>query len=307
MGQVGDSSAADFASGSVDPGAFLSPHDPPEVLLRPAEVAEFSGPDLPPGWFARRWTEGGRVFFQDGGLVLDGALVGSDALISGGRSLDFVASFAERPDQHIGFGVDYVNVPWCMFSTKWGRRLYARTNFTVVEDKKLPGSWLGSPHRFRIDWRFLYVDFEVDGRRLAHLLVPMPPAMRPLAGNARAGGPPLVLQRVRMSPYSRSGRFTSRVLDAGAAVTWTEASWVAQVGEGTELGFEWQTGATPAPDRSWSDWSRLSAQAPLGRSSRYARYRASLATTDDAATPVLSSVVLGYRSRDRSSGSTGSD
>lgn len=307
VGQVGDSSAADFTSGTVDPGAFVSRRDPPGVLLRPAEVAEFTGPDLPPGWFARRWAESGRVYFEDDGLVIDGALVGTDALIAGGRSLDFWASFAERPDQHVGFGVDYVHVPWCMFSTKWGRRLYARTNFTVVEDKKLPGDWLGSPHRFRIDWRFLYVDFEIDGQRLAHLLVPMPPAMRPLAGNARVGGPPLVLHQVRMSPYFPSGRFTSRVLDAGATVGWTEACWVAEMCDGTTLGLEWRTGDTAVPDGTWSGWSPLSAGAPLCRRSRYARYRASLATTDDAVTPVLSAVTLGYRSLERSSGSTGSD
>ena len=307
MGHVGDTSIADFGSGSTDGGAVVARTSPAEVVLTPAEAAEFVGPDLPPGWFAHRWADGGRVFFDAGRLVIDGALVGSEPLISGGRSLEFVATFAPRPDQHVGFGFDYVNVPWCMFSTKWGRRLYARTNFTLVEDKKLAGDWLGAPHRFRIDWRYLYVDFDIDGRRVAHLLVPMPPSMRPLAGSARLGGEPLVLEWMRMSPYAPAGRFTSRVLDAGSAVHWTEASWVADEPQGTSVSLEWRAGDTPRPERSWSRWSRMRPGAPLGRTSRYAQYRAGLATTDPATTPALRGVTLGYRSLDRSSGSTGSD
>lgn len=306
MGHVGDSSAADFRSGLSDDGAFVARSDPAEVVLRPAGVAEFTGPHLPPGWFARPWADGGRVFFQDGRLVVDGALVGSQALIAGGRSLEFAATFAERPDQHVGFAFDYVNPPWCMFSTKWGRRLYARTNFTVVEDKKLAGSWLGSPHRYRIDWRFLYVDFAADGGRLARLLVPMPPAMRPLAGNARVGGPPLVLDWARMSPYRREGCFTSRVLDAGGAAVWTKASWTVEEPDGTSVTLDWRTGDTPAPGRTWSPWATLAPGTALGRSSRYAQYRAALVTADDTVTPVLRTVGLGYRSGDRSNDSTGS-
>lgn len=307
MSQVGDTSAADFGSGSVDGGAFVARTDPAEVLLRPAEAAEFAGPDLPPGWFARPWADGGTVYFADGGLAIDGALVGSRTLISGGRSLEFAATFAERPDQHVGFGVDYVHTPWCMFSTKWGRRLYARTHFTVVEDKKLAGNWLGSAHRYLIDWRFLYVDFAVDGARAAHLLVPMPPSMRPLAGNARLGGAPLVLHWARMSPYRPAGCFTSPVLDPGTAVAWTEASWVADEPDGTSVTLEWRSGDRPAPDHSWSAWAPLRAGVALGRTSRYAQYRAALTTTDTATTPVLRAVSLGYRSGDRSRGSAGSD
>ena len=307
MGHVGDSSAADLLSGYPDSGASVAASTPPEVILAPAVAATFAGPDLPDGWFARPWAEGGSVHFDGGRLVIDGALVGHHALISGGRSLEFATTFDDRPDQHVGFGFDYVNVPWCMFSTKWGRRLYARTNFTLSEDKKLPGDWFGSPHRYRIDWRFLYVDFAVDGKRLAHLLVPMPPAMRPLAGNKRVGGEPLVLEWVRMSPYAPAGRFTSRVLDAGGAVEWTEARWAADVPEGTSLTLRWRSGDSPAPDRAWSGWAVLRGPTAVARRiSRYVQYRAELATTDASSTPALREVTLGYRSLDRSSGSTGS-
>jgi len=301
VGEVGDSSAADFRSGATDAAVTVVGVAPAEVILAPAFCAEFTGPELPPGWFARPWAEGGTVYFDNGRLVIDGALVGHQTLISGGRALELSATFAERPDQHAGFGFDYVNVPWCMFSTKWGRRLYARTNFTLVEDKKLPGDWFGTPHRYRIDWRFLYVDFAVDGERLAHLLVPMPPAMRPLVGNKRRGGPPLLLDWVRMSPYPPAGRFTSRVLDAGAAVEWTDVVRAADVPDGTSLDLQWRWGDTPTPDRSWSRWAVL-----RGRSSRYAQYRAALATADPASTPALRAVTLRYRSLDRSSGSYGS-
>ena len=305
MGDVGDGSAADFGCGSTDAGAVVADTRPAEVLLAPAMAARFTGPDLPPGWFARPWAEGGTVHFADGQLVIDGALVGHEGLITGGRSLELGVTFAEVPDQHAGFGFDYEHVPWCMFSTKWGRRLYARTSFTLSEDKKLPGDWFGAPHRYRIDWRFLYVDFFVDGERMAHLLVPMPPAMRPLAGSRRRGAP-LLLEWVRMSPYPPAGRFTSRVLDAGAVVEWTGATGSAEGPEATTLALRWRSGDTPAPDRSWSGWTRLTAGAPLRRASRYAQYRADLGTAEPASTPALREVRLAYRSRDRSRGSTGS-
>ena len=50
---------------------------------------------------------------------------------------NFSAIFAARPDQHAGLGTNFVDVPWVMFSTKWGRRLYGRTHLLNVDDKKL--------------------------------------------------------------------------------------------------------------------------------------------------------------------------
>ena len=52
-----------------------------------------------------------------------------------------------------------------MFSThNTGSGLYARTlNGGTASDVLIPGSWLNSPHRYRIDWLTSEVRFFIDG------------------------------------------------------------------------------------------------------------------------------------------------
>jgi hypothetical protein len=213
------------------------------------------------------------------------------------RSLEFSAVFAARPEQHAGLGINFVDVPWAMYSTKWGRRLYGRTHLLTIEDKKFSDGWFDAPHRFRIDWNILDIVFSVDGTRLAHLMVPMPGYMRALAANERLGKQPLRIEWMRLSPFAPEGRFTSRVLDAGALADWHDAEWEADVPEPTSLAMEVRTGDRSRPDRSWSPWR------PLGRpgdvvaaTSRYLQYRALLATTDPSWTPALREVRVRYSS-----------
>lgn len=288
-GVISDSTPADFSRGSAGRGVYVSTADA-EVLLSPTTVAEFSADSLPEGWFGRPWVEGGGMTQENGGLRLDGGLAGYESLVRGGRSLEFEATFASRPDQHAGFGIDYEHVPWAMFSTKWGRRLYARTHFTLAEDKKLSGDWLDAPHRFRIDWRYLDMWFSVDGNRVAHLLVPMPPMMRPLAGNKRVGGPPLEVAWMRMSPYATAGRFTSRIMDAGRRVRWARLAWEADVPDGTSVTVQARSGNTPAPGPGWSSWGPLTAGSP----GRYLQYRCNMETADPSWSPVVRKVEAAY-------------
>ena len=60
--------------------------------------------------------------------------------------------------------------------------------------------------------------------------------------------------------------------------------------------FETRTGNTPSPDASWSAWqagrSGRCDRQPVGR--RYLQYRATLTSTDDMATPVVSDVNVVY-------------
>ncbi|MGH9188856.1 MAG: hypothetical protein ACRD0Q_02300 [Acidimicrobiales bacterium] len=140
---VGDCTPADFSRGFPDRGIHVSTNAA-EVLLAPTMVAEFSVNSLPEGWFGRPWVEGGGTTQENGGLRLDGGLAGYEGLVRGGRSLEFEATVVSRPDQHVGFGIAYEHVPWAMFSTKWGRRLYARTHFTLAEAKAC-GPGTGAP------------------------------------------------------------------------------------------------------------------------------------------------------------------
>lgn len=305
--EVTDSSAADLAAGTPGAGAYVAPTLRGEVVLAPKAAAEFTGRELPEGWKVTAYVDGGRATIGDGMISLYGAWVGADALIPGPRSLEFSAVFAARPDQHAGFGNDFVEVPWVMFSSKWGRELYGRTNLLLVEDKRLPGDWFGEPHRYRIDWNVLDVVFSIDGERVAQILVPLPAYMRTLAGNQRLGGEPLRVEWMRISPYAPAGTFTSRVLDAGTAAQWQQLTWEADVPEKTSLALQVRAGDTPAPDGTWSGWTPVPPSGELrGLAGRRLQYRAYLATDDPAWTPVLRGVRATYSPAGGSSSSSGS-
>ena len=290
-----DGSAADFEGGGTDAGAYVARTLAGEVILSPTVAAEFTGDLLPEGWTVTPWVDGGAGALGDGMLALDGARVGCDPLLLSPRSLEMSAVFAARPDQHAGLGTDLVNVPWVVFSTKWGRRMYSRTHLLSIEDKKLAGSWFGAPHVFRIDWNILDLVFSVDGARVAHLMIPMPHHMRVLAGNERLGTEPLRVEWMRVSPYAPSGRFTSRVLDAGTEVDWLSAAWVADVPDRTSLAVQVRTGDAPRPGRSWRPWRSVARSGDaIPATSRYVQYRVDLATTNPSWTPVLRSVRLAY-------------
>jgi len=305
--ELHDGSAADFAAGSTDAGAYVARSVAGEVILTPSVAGEFTGDTLPAGWTVEPWVEGGTGTLDGRGLLLDGAKVGCDPLLLSPRSLEISALFAARPDQLAGLGVDFVLEPWVMFSTKWGRRVYGRTHLLQIEDRKLSADWFGAPHVFRIDWNVLDIVFSVDGARQAHLMIPVPGYMRALAANQRLGTEPLRIEWMRLSPYAPAGRFTSRVFDAGAPSVWEALSWDAGVPECSSLTMEVRTGDVARPGSTWSPWRRLARSGDgVGATSRYLQYRARLATTDPSWTPVLHRVRASYSAAGSSSSSLGS-
>lgn len=285
----------DFDAGTTDAGAYVARTIAGEVILAPKIAGEFTGDHLPEGWSVVPRVERGSGTLSDGMLSLDGASLRSEPVLLSPRSLEFSAVFAARPDQHAGLGIDFVDVPWVMFSTKWGRQLYGRTHLLTIEDKKFSGDLFDAPHTFRIDWNILDIVFSVDGHRLAHLMVPMPGYMRAMATNERLGTQPLRIEWMRLSPYASEGRFTSRVLDAGTAADWHDATWAADVPEKTSMAIEVRTGGRARPDRSWSPWRALAQSGDrVAATSRYLQYRALLATSDPSWTPVLREVRVRY-------------
>ncbi len=303
--EIIDCSAANFSAGRADAGAYVARTIAGEVILAPKLAGEFTGDTLPEGWTVTPWVDGGSGTLADGMLSLDGASLRAEPVLLSPRSLEFAAVFAARPDQHAGLGINLVDVPWVMFSTKWGRRLYGRTHLLTIEDKKFSGDLFDAPHTFRIDWNILDIVFSVDGHRLARLMVPMPGYMRALAANERLGTQPLRIEWMRLSPYAAKGRFTSRVLDAGTVADWHDAVWAAEVPERTSLGIEVRSGDSPRPDRSWSRWRRLRQSGDVvGATSQYLQYRALLATDDPSWTPVLREVRVRYSATAGGSGSS---
>ena len=150
---VGDTTVSDFNAGTLDNSAYVESKSDGELLLLPALDAEFAGSQLPAGWSATPWSAGGTGGVSNGLLSADGARVGTDALFTPGRTLEFAATFSGDPFQHVGFGLTFNESLWAIFSTGPGGGLYARSNSGAGStDTPLPTNLLGGPHRYRIDW-----------------------------------------------------------------------------------------------------------------------------------------------------------
>ena len=164
-------------------------------------------------------VSGGSVAVGNGVLTVDGAMADTSATYAPGRSLEFVATFASDPWQHVGFSIN-MQEPWAIFSTFTGGALYARTAVGVTHiDTQIPGSWLGAAHRFRIDWTSSGAVYWIDGTQVASHSIAMTANMRPVVSDATVGGGVLTVDWMWMTPpYVASGTFLSRVLDAGGGL-----------------------------------------------------------------------------------------
>ncbi|MEO8289285.1 MAG: N,N-dimethylformamidase beta subunit family domain-containing protein, partial [Chloroflexota bacterium] len=292
---LGDTTAADFGAGTTGAGTYVSEIEDGEVLLAPTVGTEFSGTSLPSGWDLNAWDIGGAASVSGGAVLVDGARLGTSATFGSGRSMEFVATFGNAGFQHAGFGVDYNSAPWAMFSSKDGSGLFARTNDGSAIDTPIPGSLLGSPHRYRIDWTATGVTYYVDGAQVASHPVAISTAMRPLISDLTVGGAHVSVDWLHMSPYSASGTFMSRVLSTGTPTNWGSLSWSANLPSDASLTMSVRTGNTPNPDGSWSQFTTIPASGgTIGGNSSYIQYRADLSSTDPANSTALEQVMIGY-------------
>ena len=170
--------------------------------------------------------------------------------------------------------------------------LYARTNVNgSITEVLIPGSWLGAPHRYRIEWTASQILYHIDGSLVHTANVAISQTMRPVISDFQAGGSSVSVDWLHMSPYSSTCSLTSRVLDAGESVIWDTMSWSSDVPTDTSLSLSYRFGNTPTPDGSWSAFVSVgSSPTNLGVSSRYIQYKADLANTNDTRTPVLQDV-----------------
>ena len=118
--------------------------------------------------------------------------------------------------------------------------------------------------------------------------------MRPLVSDYLAGGPTVNVAWLRLSPYSTSASFDSRVLDAGSVVNWNALTWNSGTPAGTSVALSVRTGNTPTPDGTWSAFSPVAASGnSISASSRYIQYHAALVGSVSAA-PALEQVTASY-------------
>jgi hypothetical protein len=302
-----DQTDGDFAAGTTT-DTYVSSTSDGEVILAPTAAAEFSGSALPAGWTGILWSDGspGGSTVSGGSAIVDGGrLTSPDPPRYGpGRVLEFVATFAAAAFQHVGFGdgdnstgsggmFGSTGVTWAMFSTgtSAGPNLFARLN--PGGDVNLGTGFLGSPHRYRIEWRADSVVFMVDGASLDRRAAALATPMRFGASDFDAGGATLSVDWARITPYAASGTFRSRVYDAGVPSTWDAMTWTASVPSAATLALSVRKGNTPAPDGTWTPFAPVAASGSIvGGTSRYIQYQADLGTGDPSTTPVLEDVQI---------------
>jgi hypothetical protein len=294
-----DTSVSDFSVGTPNGSIYIAQTGDGELILTPTVGTEFSGTALPSSWFATPWSTGGTATVSNGAATVDGALIGTNTYYSPTHSLEFVATFGANTSEHVGFGTDLNAAPWAIFSTGYpgGTTLFARTNNgTSSIDTTLGGTYLGSPHRYRIDWTPTGTVYSIDGVQVASHAIAITANMRPL-GSDLAGGPTLSIDWVHMSPYAATGVFVSRLLDAGTTVQWLNVTPLVSQPTATSLTFDTRTGNSTTPDDgTWSAWSAVSGGIISSPGSRYIQYRATLGTTDLTNSPVVQQVAISYQS-----------
>ena len=299
------------AQTQVDDDFTVGTHDGTELVAGGLELSpllddifeDFDGTALPAGWETVPWNAGGTATVADGSLTVDGARANTTSLYGSNRSLDFAATFTADPFQHVGFGTDFNDGPWAMFSTGGGSLpvgLYARTlapggtamNTPIADVDPLV------ENDYSIEWTPTEVVYYVDGEEVAVHEIAISAQMRPIVSDFGAGGGSVIVDYLDLYPletYPTEGTFTSRVFDAGnASATWQTLTAVVDAPEGTGVSFEVRTGTTPTPDATWTDWQAVGAggalPGPAGR--RYLQYRATLTTTNTSFTPFVESVTL---------------
>ncbi len=296
-----DTAVADFTAGEAG-ACYISEMASGELLLAPTIGAEFDGTALPVDWSDFSWT-GGTAAVAGGAVFVDGARAATNSYYDAGRIIEFVATFQPEAFQHVGLGQDLAELTesWAMFSTfNTTTTLYARTLQGGAQvDTPLPGSWLGAPHRYRIEWTDSQVDFYIDGTLLHSQAVVISANMRPVISDYQNSGQGITVNWLHLSPYSDSCTFTSRVFDGGAVVDWLDAQWSGTTPTDTAVTVETRTGSSALPDGTWSAWQAVDVDGTmLNPNGRYAQYRLMLASTDASATPIVEEVMLQYAAGD---------
>ena len=99
-------------------------------------------------------------------------MLGTSDIYSPTQTLEFSATFGAAAAEHVGLtGSDDLNAgPWALFSTgPDGDQLYARTSDEAGTsiDEALGPSYLGSGHRYRIEYTPVSVVYSIDGSPVA--------------------------------------------------------------------------------------------------------------------------------------------
>lgn len=294
-----DDTVAQFSSGTVG-SCFVSPsrddgNPDGEVILIPAYFEPFNSLT---GWNSQAWQAGGSVTASGGQIIVDNAVGYTAATYGPGSVLEFVATFANTHSQHAGFmnvsGGDLA-APWAMFSTGGSdpADLYARSNNGTDYAEPIIGgtSYLGAPHRYRIEWTATQVIYSIDGTVVAtHNVAVGGTASLGVSDNQAST---LSVDWLRIGPYSPTTcTFTSRVLDSETnGVKWQSVLSSVALPTGTSVSFSARASDVNPPTGSFTSapGGALPPDTVIGR---YVQYQVTLSTSDAAVTPAIQRVTM---------------
>jgi hypothetical protein len=187
-----------------------------------------------------------------------------------------------------------------MFGVKADGLLYGRSVAPgQAFETPIAGNWIGTPHRFRIDWTATTVTYWIDDVQKVSHTITYPAksgSMRPAASDQSVGGGALKVDWMRMSAYASSGTYTSVVYDAGVAVAWQTASWLADMPAiGGAVTVAVRTGTTATPDvANWTAFQPMLQGGPINANARYAQYRLTISSTVANSSPAVKEVILTF-------------
>jgi hypothetical protein len=251
----------------------------------------FPGPLLPAGWTA---DPSAGVTFLGGEMLVNDALVAENTTGSAGQAMVANATLASAPFQQLGYGTNFDNPPWAMFSTGGGSLdvgLYARTAPATgpVIDTPITGVNPAAPHNYRIEWDATEVRFYVDEQLVATNAATLTTPLSPAVSDAVAGGPAVSVSAIQSGAYT-TGTFISRALDT----TDTRASWGTLTPTPASPEVAYQT-RTSLNGTTWSAWRSLgpngAIESPVGR---YIQYSATLTTSNPSESPSVQSVAISF-------------
>jgi hypothetical protein len=286
---VADLTAEQFRTTTSQSGTYVQKDRLGEVSLAPEAATEFAAGTLPSTWDQQSEVVGGQTTLRRGNLVLDGTAAGTKARFGPGRSLIFRATFDGPATQWAGLAAGTATDPWAMFGLRNGA-LVAALNTDRLQTIPLPAEFIGTAHRYRIDWTSSGVTFFVDGKQFGSPLAASIPLMRPRARDTVADRSPLVIDWVRLAKYAGTGTQVSRVMDSHQMVTWDRLTYSADIPAGAALTISVRIGSTSTPDATWSSWTQVPSGGRVVGSSRYIQYRVDMSSTVPASTPVLKDI-----------------
>jgi len=291
--------AADFSSGTLT-NVAVSEDTGGELRLAPVLQDSFTGSGLESGtWGSGLWSSSGSVAVANGALGVNGSWVRSAGSFSA-VTLEASVTMGSAPYQHFGFATDLnggASTAWALFSTyNTTNTLFARTLVNNTEIRtSLPGSFVGSPHTYRIAWESGKITYYIDGVVVATHSVAIGGPMFLYLSEFNAGGPALTADWARVQTYPNgSGTFVSSTFDAGTAMTYLDLNWEGDTPAGTALEFRTRTSSDGSTWSAWSDPVATSGGPITSPSGRYIQYQVTLTSADPRATSLVSSVTIRF-------------